>query len=70
MAEKGFKVSTVKEKYYKKVRDYYRNIQEGEVGAEQFIIEARKFQQEIKKNKIARIQPLKVKQIWNANSKS
>ena len=70
MAEKGFKVLTVKEKYYKKVRDYYRNILEGEVDAEQFIIEARKCQEEIKKNKIARIQPLKVKHIWNPNSKS
>lgn len=64
MAEKGFKVLTVKEKYYKKVRDYYRNIVEEEIDSTRFINEARIVQKEIKKNKTANLDPLKVKQIW------
>ena len=51
MAEKGFKVLTVKEKYYKKVRDYYRNIVDEEIDAARFISETRIVQEEIKKNK-------------------
>jgi len=64
VAEKGFKVLTVKEKYYKKVRDYYRNIVEEEIDSARFINEARIVQKEIKKNKTANLDPLKVKQIW------
>jgi hypothetical protein len=64
VAEKGFKVLTVKEKYYKKVRDYYRNIVEEEIDSARFIDEARIFQEEIKENKTANLDPLKVKQIW------
>ncbi len=64
MAEKGFKVLTVKEKYYKKVRDYYRNIVEEEIDSARFINEARIVQEEMKKNKTANLDPLKVKQIW------
>ncbi|MGA7368403.1 MAG: hypothetical protein WBX01_04690 [Nitrososphaeraceae archaeon] len=64
MAEKGFKVLTVKEKYYKKVRDYYRNILEEEIDAEKFINESRLFQENIKNNKIAKLDPLKIKQLW------
>ena len=64
MAEKGFKVLTVKEKYYKKVRDYYRNIVEEEIDSARFINEARIVQEEMKKNKITNLDPLKVKQIW------
>ena len=64
MAEKGFKVLTVKEKYYKKVRDYYRNILEEEIDSVRFINEARMLQEEMKKNKITNLDPLKVKQIW------
>jgi hypothetical protein len=40
MAEKGFKVLTVKEKYYKKVREFYRSILKEELGPEKFIHEA------------------------------
>ena len=64
MAEKGFKVLTVKEKYYKKVRDYYRNIVEEEIDSAKFINEARIIQEEMKKNKTANLDPLKIKQIW------
>ena len=64
MAEKGFKVLTVKEKYYKKVRDYYRNIVEEEIDSAKFINEARIVQEEMKKNKTANLDPLKIKQIW------
>ena len=64
MAEKGFKVLTVKEKYYKKVRDYYRNIVEEEIDSARFINEARIVQEEMKKNKTTNLDPLKVKQIW------
>ena len=64
MAEKGFKVLTVKEKYYKKVRDYYRNIVEEEIDSARFINQARIVQEEMKKNKTANLDPLKVKQIW------
>ena len=64
MAEKGFKVLTVKEKYYKKVRDYYRNIVEEEIDSAKFINEARIVQEEMKKNKTTNLDPLKVKQIW------
>jgi hypothetical protein len=64
VAEKGFKVLTVKEKYYKKVRDYYRNIVEGEIDSVAFINEARILQEEMKENKITNLDPLKVKQIW------
>jgi hypothetical protein len=64
VAEKGFKVLTVKEKYYKKVREYYRNIVEEEIDSARFINVARKVQEEIKKNKTANLDPLKVKQIW------
>ena len=64
MAEKGFKVLTVKEKYYKKIRDYYRNILEEEIDSVRFINEARMLQEEMKKNKITNLDPLKVKQIW------
>jgi hypothetical protein len=64
VAEKGFKVLTVKEKYYKKVRDYYRNILEEEIDAEKFIRESRLFQENIKNNKIAKLDPLKIKQLW------
>lgn len=64
MAEKGFKVLTVKEKYYKKVRDYYRNIVEEEIDSTRFINEARIVQVEMKENKTTNLDPLKVKQIW------
>jgi hypothetical protein len=64
MAEKGFKVLTVKEKYYKKVRDYYRNIIEEEIDSGRFINEARVVQEEMKKNKTANLDPLKVKEMW------
>ena len=64
MAEKGFKVLTVKERYYKKVRDYYRNIVEEEINSARFINEARIVQEEMKKNKTTNFDPLKVKQIW------
>jgi hypothetical protein len=64
VAEKGFKVLTVKEKYYKKIRDYYRNILEEEIDSVRFINEARMLQEEMKKNKITNLDPLKVKQIW------
>ena len=64
MAEKGFKVLTVKEKYYKKVRDYYRNIIEEEIDSARFINEARVVQEEMKKNKTANLDPLKVKEMW------
>ena len=64
MAEKGFKVLTVKEKYYKKIRDYYRNLLEEEIDSVRFINEARMLQEEMKKNKITNLDPLKVKQIW------
>ncbi len=64
MAEKGFKVLTVKEKYYKKVRDYYRNIVEEEIDSARFMNEARIVQEEMKKNKTANLDPLKVKQMW------
>jgi hypothetical protein len=64
MAEKGFRVLTVKEKYYKKVREYYRSILEVEVSPSEFINEARTFQTEIKKNKITNLNPLEVKKIW------
>jgi hypothetical protein len=64
VAEKGFKVLTVKEKYYKKVRDYYRNIVEEEIDSARFINEARIVQEEMKKNKTTNLDPLKVKQIW------
>ena len=64
MAEKGFKVLTVKEKYYKKVRDYYRNIVEDEINSARFINEARIVQEDMKKNKTMNLDPLKVKQIW------
>jgi hypothetical protein len=64
VAEKGFKVLTVKEKYYKKVRDYYRNIVEDEINSARFINEARIVQEDMKKNKTMNLDPLKVKQIW------
>jgi hypothetical protein len=64
VAEKGFKVLTVKEKYYKKIRDYYRNILEEEIDSVRFINEARMLQEEMKKNKITNLDPLKVKRIW------
>ncbi len=64
VAEKGFKVLTVKEKYYKKVRNYYRNILEEEIDSVRFTNEARMLQEEMKKNKITNLDPLKVKQIW------
>ena len=64
VAEKGFKVLTVKEKYYKMVRDYYRNIVEEEIDSARFINEARIVQEEMKKNKTTNLDPLKVKQIW------
>jgi hypothetical protein len=64
VAEKGFKVLTVKEKYYKKIRDYYRNILEEEIDSVRFINEARTLQEEMKKNKITNLDPLKVKRIW------
>lgn len=64
MAAKGFKVLTVKEKYYKKVRNYYRNIVEGEIDSVAFINEARILQEEMKENKITNLDPLKVKRIW------
>lgn len=64
MAEKGFKVLTVKEKYFSKVRDYYRSMLEEEIDSVKFINEARIFQKEIRENKIADLDPLKVKQIW------
>ena len=63
VAEKGFKVLTVKEKYYKKIRDYYRNLLEEEIDSVRFINEARMLQEEMKKNKITNLDPLKVKQI-------
>lgn len=66
MAEKGFKVLTVKEKHYKKVRDYYRNILEEEIDSAKFINEARILQEEMKRNKITNIDPMKLKQIWKA----
>ena len=69
MAEKGFKVLTVKEKYYKKIRDYYRNILEEEIDSVKFINEARMLQDEMKKNKITNLDPLKVKQIWKDTQK-
>ncbi len=69
MAEKGFKVLTVKEKYFKKVRDYYRNILDEDIDAGNFINEARRFQEEIKKNKATNLDPLKVKQIWKEDIK-
>lgn len=68
MAEKGFKVLTVKEKHYKKVRDYYRNVLGEEIDAAKFINEARAFQKEIRKSKVAKLDPLKVKHIWDANA--
>jgi hypothetical protein len=64
VAEKGFKVLTVKEKYYKKIRDYYRNILEEEIDSVRSINEARMLQEEMKKNKITNLDPLKVKRIW------
>ena len=64
MAEKGFKVLTVKEKHYKKVRNYYRNIVEDEINSARFINEARIVQEDMKKNKTMNLDPLKVKQIW------
>ena len=66
MAEKGFKVLTVKEKYYKKVRDYYRNILEEEIDSVKFINQARMLQEEMKRNRIRNLDPLKLKQIWKA----
>ena len=69
MAEKGFKVLTVKEKYYKKIRDYYRNVLEEEIDSVRFINEARMLQEEMKKNKITNLDPLKVKQIWKDTQK-
>ena len=50
--------------YYKKVRDYYRNIVEEEIDSARFINQARIVQEEMKKNKTANLDPLKVKQIW------
>lgn len=41
MTEKGFKILRVKEKHYKKVRDFYRSILNEEIGSEEFIREAR-----------------------------
>jgi hypothetical protein len=41
VAEKGFKVLTAKEKYYKKLRDYYRNILGEKIDSVRFINEAR-----------------------------
>jgi hypothetical protein len=68
VAEKGFKVLTVKEKYYKKVRDYYRSVLGEEINAAEFISEARAMQEEMKKNKAAKLDPLKVKHIWDAGA--
>lgn len=65
MAEKGFKVITVKEKYYRKVKEYYRNIVEQDLDPTKFISEARNFQEEIKENKVRKLDPLQVKKIWN-----
>jgi hypothetical protein len=64
VAEKGFKVLTVKEKYYKKVRDYYRNLLEEGIDSARFIKEAIVLQEEMKENKITNLDPLKVKRIW------
>ncbi len=64
VAEKGFKVLTVKEKYYMNVRKYYRNIIEEDIDPVKFISEARSFQEEIKKNKVRNLDALKVKKIW------
>ena len=64
MAEKGFKVLTVKEKYYMNVRKYYRNIIEEEIDPVKFVSEARLFQEEIKKNKVRNLDAMKVKKIW------
>jgi len=69
VAEKGFKVLTVKEKYFKKVRDYYRSIVEEEIDSVKFMNEAKIVQEEIKKNKVTNLDPLKVKQIWKKNFK-
>jgi hypothetical protein len=64
VAEKGFKVLTVKEKYYMNVRKYYRNIIEEEIDPVKFVSESRSFQEEIKKNKVRNLDALKVKKIW------
>lgn len=69
MAEKGFKVITVKEKYYRKVKEYYRNIVEQDLDPTKFISEARNFQEEIKENKVRKLDPLQVKKIWNKEPK-
>ena len=68
MAEKGFKVLTVKEKHYKKVRDFYRSVLGEEIGPEEFMREARALQEEIRKSKVAKLDPLKVKRIWETNA--
>jgi hypothetical protein len=69
VAEKGFKVITVKEKYYRKVKEYYRNIVEQDLDPTKFISEARNFQEEIKENKVRKLDPLQVKKIWNKEPK-
>lgn len=69
MAEKGFKVITVKEKYYRKVKEYYRNIVEQDLDPTKFISEARNFQEEIKENKVRKLDPLQVKKIWKKEPK-
>lgn len=64
MAEKGFKVITVKEKYYKKVKDYYKSLITEEIDKDEFIIQARQIQEEAKRSKARKMHPLAVKEIW------
>lgn len=64
MAEKGFKVITVKEKYYKKVKDYYKSLITEEIDKDGFIKQARQIQEETKKSKTRKMHPLAVKKIW------
>lgn len=68
MAEKGFKVLTVKEKHYKKVRDFYRSVLSQEIDSEEFIREARALQEDMRKSKVGKLDPLKVKRIWEADA--
>lgn len=68
VAEKGFKVLTVKEKHYKRVRDFYRSVLGEEIDSEEFIREARALQEEIRRSKVAKLDPLKVKRIWEADA--
>lgn len=68
VAEKGFKVLTVKEKHYKRVRDYYRSVLGDEIDVEEFISEAKALQEEMRKNKATKLDPLKVKHIWDASA--